>query len=162
MFASGPNRRESIKCLLAAGLVASDRAVAQADLPAIPPHPRLIANTAQWKELSARRSSDPGLEYLTGLLLKRATSDLGKPPVERTLQGRRLLGVAREFIRRTLLWAFAFRLTGEQRFLDRARKEMLAVAAFPDWHPDHFLDVAEMTAGMAIGYDWLFDDLPPP
>lgn len=161
MSACSPNRREAISCLIAAGLVASDRALAQVELPVVSPHPRLIASSAHWSELKARRNSDPDLERFTGLLLQRATSDLGKPPVERILQGRRLLGVSREFIRRTLLWAFAFRLTGEQRFLDRARKEMLAVAAFSDWHPDHFLDVAEMTTGMAICYDWLFDDLPP-
>lgn len=36
---------------------------------------------------------------------------------------------------------------------------MLAISAFSDWNPSHFLDVAEMTMAMAIGYDWLFDDL---
>ncbi|HEY4207607.1 MAG TPA: heparinase II/III family protein, partial [Puia sp.] len=39
--------------------------------------------------------------------------------------------------------------------------EMLAVAAFSDWHPPHFLDVAEMTMAMGIGYDWLYDGLSP-
>ena len=38
---------------------------------------------------------------------------------------------------------------------------MLAVARFTDWNPSHFLDVAEMTTGMAIGYDWLFSNLQP-
>jgi hypothetical protein len=51
--------------------------------------------------------------------------------------------------------AFAYRMTGEQKYADRARKEMLAAAAFTDWNPSHFLDVAEMTAALAIGYDWL-------
>lgn len=32
--------------------------------------------------------------------------------------------------------------------------------SFP-WNPSHFLDVAEMTGGLAIGYDWLYDDLSP-
>ena len=36
---------------------------------------------------------------------------------------------------------------------------MLAVAAFSDWNPSHFLDVAEMTFAMAVGYDWLFHQL---
>jgi hypothetical protein len=34
---------------------------------------------------------------------------------------------------------------------------MLAVAAFADWNPSHFLDTAEMTAGLALGYDWFAD-----
>jgi hypothetical protein len=36
---------------------------------------------------------------------------------------------------------------------------MLAVSAFTDWNPSHFLDVAEMTMAVAIGYDWLFEKL---
>lgn len=38
---------------------------------------------------------------------------------------------------------------------------MLAVAAFPDWNPSHSLDVGEMTAALALGYDWLFEVLTP-
>jgi hypothetical protein len=36
---------------------------------------------------------------------------------------------------------------------------MLAAAAFSDWNPSHFLDVAEMTAALAIGYDWLYEEV---
>ena len=39
---------------------------------------------------------------------------------------------------------------------------MLAAAAFTDWNPSHFLDVAEMTAALAIGVDWLHDGLDEP
>ena len=34
---------------------------------------------------------------------------------------------------------------------------MNIVSLFVDWNPSHFLDVAEMTTAMAIGYDWLFN-----
>lgn len=52
-------------------------------------------------------------------------------------------------------------MTGDDQFKERAEQEMLAAAAFPDWNPSHFLDVGEMTAALAIGYDWLYDALPP-
>ncbi|GAB4056949.1 heparinase II/III domain-containing protein [Uliginosibacterium sediminicola] len=126
----------------------------------LPDHPRLIAGQADWQMLAARRGTDADLNRLIELLLERARNDLKREPVERKLIGRRLLDVSREFIRRSLLWSFAYRITGESVFLDRARREMLAVAAFSDWHPEHYLDVAEMTAGMAISYDWLYHDLP--
>ncbi|MBM4086888.1 MAG: coagulation factor 5/8 type domain-containing protein, partial [Planctomycetes bacterium] len=32
-------------------------------------------------------------------------------------------------------------------------------AAFPDWNPRHFLDTAEMTNALALGYDWVYDVL---
>ena len=57
--------------------------------------------------------------------------------------------------------ALAFRLSGEQKFAQGAIREMLVAASFRDWNPRHFLDTAEMTTALAIGYDWLYDDIPP-
>jgi len=161
MHAHNVDRREALATLLAAAAGLGAGAVQAQDLLRTAPHPCLIANAQQWTQLKQRRASEPALESFVTLVLERARADLAKPPVERKLEGRRLLGVSREFIRRTLQWAFAFRVTSDRIFLDRARQEMLAVAGFEDWHPDHFLDVAEMTAGLAIGYDWLFYDLSP-
>jgi oligo-alginate lyase len=132
----------------------------QAASPSPRAHPRLLVGDADWASLSARRQADEDLDRLVLALLARARRDLALPVIERQLEGRRLLRVSRELIRRTLQWAFAWRVTGERVFVERARRDMLAVAAFADWNPDHFLDVAEMTAGLAIGYDWLFDELP--
>ena len=162
MFLHPTSRREAVSRLLAAASTLCGHVSTQAkDTAPLAPHPRLVANAAQWEQLSARRDSEPALASFLGLMLERARADLSRAPVERNLEGRRLLGVSREFIRRTLQWAFAFRLTGDRAFLDRACQEMLAVAAFSDWHPEHYLDVAEMTTGMAIGYDWLFHELTP-
>jgi len=49
--------------------------------------------------------------------------------------------------------------TNDVKYFNRAEKEMLAVSAFSDWHPEHFLDVAEMTMAVSIGYDWLYNSL---
>jgi len=64
-------------------------------------------------------------------------------------------------VRRVYTLATVYRLEGDERFAHRAVKEMLAAAAFKDWHPSHFLDTAEMTHALAIGYDWLYDVLSP-
>ncbi len=50
-------------------------------------------------------------------------------------------------------------MTEDERFLKKAEEELVAVSWFSDWNPSHFLDVAEMTMGVAIGYDWLYADL---
>ncbi|HNX55828.1 MAG TPA: heparinase II/III family protein, partial [Prolixibacteraceae bacterium] len=34
-----------------------------------------------------------------------------------------------------------------------------AISNFSDWNPSHFLDVAEMTMAVSIGYDWLYPAL---
>jgi len=117
--------------------------------------------SADWSTLDARRKADPDLDRLVTTLIERARKDLRLAPLERKLEGKRLLGVSREFIRRSLQWGFAYRVTGETDFFNRARQEMLNIASFSDWHPEHYLDVAEMTAGMAIALGWLSDDLSP-
>jgi len=125
-----------------------------------PEHPRLIITSAMWDDMRHRRASEAELDALLIRTVEEARTILDKPPVVYKKEGRRLLAVSREARRRIELCSFAYRLTGEKVFLDRAEKELLTVAAFADWNPPHFLDVAEMTAAVALGYDWLFDALP--
>ncbi|TAH10705.1 MAG: hypothetical protein EAZ11_11500 [Curvibacter sp.] len=155
-------RRKCLSALAMLGalpVVGRSADVASSSRGSVSSHPRLLVSEAEWASLDERRKGDPDLERFATLLLTRARNDLGLAQLTYKLDGRRLLSTSREAIRRVLQWAFAYRITGEAAFLDRARIEMLAVAAFPDWNPSHYLDVAEMTAGLAIGYDWLFNDL---
>ena len=113
-----------------------------------------------WDDLRHRRASETELDALLTRTVAEARTLLAKPPVVYKKEGKRLLAVSREALRRIELCSFAYRLTGEKVFFDRAEKELLTVAAFGDWNPPHFLDTAEMTAAVALGYDWLFDALP--
>ncbi len=81
--------------------------------------------------------------------------------MKRKQTGRRILGVSRTVLKRVVHLSYSYRTTGKKKYMHRAEEEMLAAAAFKDWNPSHFLDVAEMTAALAIGYDWLYDDLSP-
>jgi oligo-alginate lyase len=126
-----------------------------------PAHPRLIATDSAWSELRDRIKADPELREFVNALLGRARAVLPAPTLERRMEGRRLLGVSREALRRILLCAFAHRITGEPGFLDRAKSDLLAVASLKDWNPAHFLDVAEMATAVALGYDWLHAELAP-
>jgi hypothetical protein len=126
-----------------------------------PEHPRLIATQTDWQALPHKAASDPELSTFIHAILREARKSIDAPTPLRQMEGRRLLGVSRETLRRILLSAFAYRYTGEPAFLDRARIDLLAVARFEDWNPSHFLDVAEMATGVALGYDWLYHDLTP-
>ncbi len=79
--------------------------------------------------------------------------------LERIQTGRRLLGVSRESLRRVFYLSYAYQMTREEKYLKRAEEEITTVCRFSDWNPSHFLDVGEMTMSVAIGYDWLYDDL---
>ena len=124
-------------------------------------HPRLLITAAMWSELRAEKTNTTASAAIIAQAEAGARELLKEPPVVYKKEGKRLLAVSREALRRICLLSCADRLTGEKAFRDRAEQELLAVAAFKDWNPPHFLDTAEMTAAVAIGYDWLFDELSP-
>jgi hypothetical protein len=126
------------------------------------PHPRVLISAQSWEDISERRHSDARLDNFLRQSEREARALLSTEPVTREQVGRRLLATSRRALRRVLLWSLHFHLSGDQQFAARAEREMLAVAGFSDWNPAHFLDVAEMTAAMAIGYDWLYDELSTP
>ncbi len=126
---------------------------------ALPAHPRLLLPDADVMHLKADVDSDRTWTNVHNTLIKEADAMVGQEPQPYKLTGKYLLSVSREYLRRIFFLSYAFRMTDDTKYADQARSEMLAAAAMPDWHPSHFLDVAEMTTAMAIGYDWLYDRL---
>ena len=126
-----------------------------------PGHPRLLIDTAAETARIARLTAGqaPRLASLLEDLRRQAEALRSAPAPQRALTGYRLLDVSRDLLNRTLTLGVLWRLTGDVAARDRLRADLLAVAAFSDWNPKHFLDVAEMTTGVALGYDWLFDQL---
>jgi hypothetical protein len=119
-------------------------------------HPVLFASDADFSALKERCKTEELLKLAQGRLLFDAEKIIVLPPSQRVMEGRRLLAVSREVLSRTTTLSMAYRLTGDKRFADRCVTEMKAAASFKDWNPSHFLDVAEMTLALAIGYDWLY------
>lgn len=127
----------------------------------LPAHPRLFFKDAEKEALTAKIEAEPLLKNVYQFLLENAAALKTLEPEKRVKVGKRLLGVSRAVLQRVSYLAFAYRMTGDEEALRRAEQEMLAVAAFEDWNPSHFLDVAEMTAALGIGYDWLYAGLSP-
>ncbi len=125
-----------------------------------PPHPRLLMTDRNLAVIKARMQTQTNMKGFSVALLDKADGILKQSPVTRTLTGRRLLGVSRRCLDRVQTLSMAYRLSGKRVYLQRAEAEMLAAAAFKDWNPSHFLDVAEMCTALALGYDWLYHDLP--
>ena len=125
------------------------------------PHPRLIFTSEAETELRARIPQDATLAKLWRLLRAEADRMIDEPPCERIMEGRRLLSVSREVLRRVTFLAVAARLSGDSVYARRAEDEMLHAAEFTDWNPSHWLDVAELAAALAYGYDWLYPALSP-
>lgn len=122
-------------------------------------HPRLLLKQGEEQKIKSLVQNDKSMMLVHQSIISYANEVLIKNPSERILKGKRLLDVSNEALRRIYFLSYAFRMTGEEKYAERAEKELIAVCDFQDWNPSHFLDVASMTMGVAIGYDWLFDKL---
>lgn len=124
-----------------------------------PQHPRLMVLDSDIEGVHKTIDSDPLAHEFYDSIQRRATKILGEPLAKIKPGETDQLELSRLVLKRVYTLAGTYRLTHDKRFLERARAEMLQAAALPTWHPAHFLDVGEMTNAMAIGYDWLYNDL---
>jgi hypothetical protein len=123
-------------------------------------HPRLMLTNERIAELKKLQSTDPILDKYIKAVIASANSMVTRAPLTRTLIGPRLLDVSRELLNRTTHLAIAYHFTGDKKYVNAAVSNMRTVCEFSDWNPSHFLDVAEMSNGVAIGYDWLYSVIP--
>ena len=126
-----------------------------------PGHPRILLLKGEEDAIKKAVNGDKLWGKMQQAIIDESDRIIGLPPVEHVKIGRRLLDKSREALRRIFFLSYAYRITHDSRYFQRAEKEMLHIAEFTDWNPPHFLDVAEMTMAMSIGYDWLFDQLSP-
>ncbi|MCU0361896.1 MAG: heparinase II/III-family protein [Bacteroidales bacterium] len=140
-------------------LTASCQADTGTEPAAIPVHPRILLGAGGESAISHNIESDKTWSTIHQFIINESGKMLTKAPVERVLIGRRLLDKSREALKRIFYLSYSYRMTGDIRYLTRAKTELNAISAFSDWNPSHFLDVAEMTMAAAIGYDWLHASL---
>jgi hypothetical protein len=124
------------------------------------PHPRLLFPAAMEAEVTARIAADPLAAGIQKAVVKRAEQVLKQRTCEYLIpDGKRLLSESRMALHHVLHCGWAWRTTGDARFFDRTIRELDAACALKDWNPSHFLDTAEMSTAVAIGYDWLYPAL---
>lgn len=131
-------------------------AEAQVNLRQLPDHPRLFANAARF--VAVKNRTDSVSQQLKEYIQKTAESTLTADKLEYPTKGFKF-GPMRTVQGRIITLAMSYRLTGDTRFLNRAREELLQLAALPDWAPSHFLDVGEGALAAGIGLDWLYHEL---
>ena len=127
-----------------------------------PSHPRLLASPErfEWLKRAIASNTIPQLTAWWATISKSASGILSQPVSVYAPDNRgTILNISRKVIDRVYKCALVYRMNGDTTFAERAWAELQQVASsnFPDWHPGHFLDTAEMTHAAAVGYDWLYD-----
>src|SRR6266542_4063748 len=124
-----------------------------------PGHPRLILLPDALERIRQSIATDAVARGYRDALVASGQRILTEALPQRVLIGPRLLEVSRRVLERVYTLGLLYKLDGDGKWLARATQEMVAAAGFVDWNPSHFLDVAEMSHALAIGYDWLYDAL---
>ena len=121
-------------------------------------HPRLLLHAGEEEEIRLAIETQPVMAEADSAILAYCDETLNQPPHPRRMAGFRIERMQVP-LQRIFYLSYAYRVHGDRRYADRAIEEMLNTAEYEDWNPGHFLDVAEITMGMAIGYDWLYDEM---
>jgi len=122
-------------------------------------HPRLFLHKNEEISLKNVISSNNDLKIVDKTIKSIGDSLMKLPVLEHKIFGHRLLLISRDALRRIFVLSYLYRIIGEEKYLEAAKRDLLTVSLFKDWNPTHFLDVAEMTLAVAIGYDWLYENL---
>jgi hypothetical protein len=159
-----------VLALLAVGPAAAQVTPPQAQAPALSiralatlrkEHPRLLVTDDDLERLRGTIHDVPQARRIYTDLEREAERLLNVAPLDGRSLATRASLTPRHAIDRIYTLALLYRLDRKRPYLDRAVKEMHTLAAFHDWNTTRFLDTAELTHAMAIGYDWLYEALSP-
>lgn len=128
-------------------------------------HPRLLMKTADFDNLKKKinAQTDANLVLLHNTIMNICNEKVMNASTltyKLDASNLRILDVSRNAILRIFTCAYAYRMTGNNKYLRKAEADINAVCSFEDWNSKrHFLDTAEMATAVAFGYDWLYNEL---
>ena len=122
-------------------------------------HPRMILTPSILQNMRKEVKTNPLVKNYYEAIKLNAAEILKQPLLKRVLTGRRLLSVSREMLYRVNILGIVYCIDNDPKILKRINDEINDVCDFSDWHPAHFLDVAEMSMAVSLALDWTYNDL---
>jgi len=126
-------------------------------------HPRIQATKADFERIKQNIASDSYMAFWAEFVMNSANGLVEDPTplIYELRDGVRLLYVSRDALKNMYSLGMAYQLTGDKKYADRAWIDLQSICTFPDWHPSHDIDLGEMSAAVALGYDWMYDAFTP-
>lgn len=121
-------------------------------------HPRVMMNKEMYDRVVYNYANDELVKSWGDQIIASADKYLNAAmPTYSIPDGYRLLATSRDVYNRSKTLSMAYILTKDKKYSDNLYQVFQAAGSFPDWNPQHFLDIGEMTCAFSIGYDWLYD-----
>lgn len=121
-------------------------------------HPRLLLKSGGEALIQSLINSSPEHKKSHDYIIETSNSFLTAATIVKPANATRVLEEARKAIEEIFFLSYAFRMTKETKYLVQAEKVINDVCNWDNWIT-YSLDTSEMTFGVAIGYDWLYNDL---
>ena len=124
-------------------------------------HPRVLISAEAMTALqSGALASNPAAKIFNTSIIERCDEILTEGDLANDLVNKRLTTVAEKALERIFFLSYGYRTTQKAEYLTQAEKDINAVCGWTDWNGENYvIDAAELTAAVALGYDWLYDNL---
>lgn len=123
-------------------------------------HPRLHANAEKLAGLKSYALSDPQTKRWSEYIIKAADAYIEDFTLLTYMKDGIVLDkTVNKLNREVEAFCYAYAVTGEKKYAEYCIKELVAAAGLPDWNPYRFLDPASMMRSMALGYDWMYNEM---
>jgi len=127
--------------------------------------PQIMLTDDVVERIETRRTTDAVLASAYEALLASADAHLDQPTIVEALRSdtselrQSFVGFDQKPVERLTTMGMAWRLTGDKRYADRARLELLQLADLETWYPENFLGLSRVTLAVALGYSWISETL---
>jgi hypothetical protein len=121
-------------------------------------HPRLLLKAGEEALIQSLINTSPEHKKSHDYIIKTADEFLTAPAIVKPANATRVLAEARKAVEEIFYLSYAFRMTGQTKYLTQGEKVINDVCNWDNWIT-YSLDTSEMTFAVALGYDWLFNNL---
>lgn len=123
-------------------------------------HPRIYADEEQFDKYRELYKTDATFKEWADVIIAEADvyADPSTPFIDYEYQDayRMQSIVHTKYQDRFTALGFAYQMTGDKKYVERAFKEFEMLATFPDINPSHIIDTGCMNEAVALGYDWMY------
>lgn len=128
-------------------------------------HPRVYADKERFDELRELYKTDETFKKWADTFISKADEYIKPetPYVDYVYDDvyRMMSSTDYPYQQRMISLGFAYQMTGDKKYAERAYKEFEMISTFPDINPGHIIDTGVMNEAIAIGYDWMYDAYTP-
>lgn len=123
-------------------------------------HPRLVLDKEEFSQLKGMIAGNSVISKLHSHMVR--VADLALVSSNRFTSHINSDGtyISRKAAVRLISCAYAYRMTGLAKYLNKALQDIEDVCSLDTWgHEDSYLDVAELAAAVSIAYDWIYGSM---